>query len=976
MQDDYLVELGKEGLLEEVARLNEVNRQLQSEMKLIKDQYDEAIKFTYKIEEFSEENKNLKKQISESKLKVDDLERRLQISQQLNAELSSTKDQIKVNFDKAHFDEISDLQMQINIAKNENLNLNSRFQQQIKETESSLFSAQSEIALSQKQMTKVLQIVGTYFNQIFKTPQDLIQAFTDLIKEKDSGNGNNNETLDINTKNMDALMSKISSLRAQYQNEKQKRKESQMTIIKLKKKMDQEISNYEEQITQLKDHISQQANEIERLELLQQQKLLKIEGPPPPRLRNKGIQLNLVDATDNSLVENYRHQLSNANKEAEAQEANISILKMQLDSMVKQVEEAENAKNTLNQKIKQIAQKYQESENDLKHQRQKNDNLIIKLNNLEEKLTEKQTQDSLPTSKLESQIKILQGDLHNKDLVINDLENALKIQKIEIAQNTSNKEKLIALLVKQNQMLNVFDELCQKKANPQIKYVEKIITTEPKFKWAIDKLPKEIFDIVKDISENDAISIESRIKNIFIVINKWITQNDNIHQKLLNKIQLDYEQSQFQFESFKKNLLEICEFEDTDNSSIFSQISNLVKNCRETAKELIEMKENELELLETTKCQTSKELIDKFKTLILNNSTLLEKLENERKKRSMIKKQFVVLYAEREKDFSQKIDLLNKSNENSRKQIEKLQQNINSLQKQNKSLIEQLQEVNKVQQKVIKENNEANQNKDEQHIEHNYEVDVEDMSRTQAIYHNEELQYQIKNLEKTSNIWKEAAQKATDETTKLQNTIKDMKDDFEKQIEQINKKHEIEIEQNNNTIREMSNKLKAQAEDSKMALDKLNESLIKVNKMYEGALQQISDLKYESEKVRLSAETKVESIERAKKLSEAQLKAKILSIDSSYAMTLEDEKQKSETEKRELIEYFVRSFKRFSNINSQMNEESFFELVRKVRSEFDKKQKTEDAIRKLIKAKDDDTIEDALTQFIIQNHPQFQEKSF
>lgn len=59
-------------------------------------------------------------------------------------------------------------------------------------------------------------------------------------------------------------------------------------------------------------------------------------------------------------------------------------------------------------------------------------------------------------------------------------------------------------------------------------------------------------------------------------------------------------------------------------------------------------------------------------------------------------------------------------------------------------------------------------------------------------------------------------------------------------------------------------------------------------------------------------------------------------------------------------------------MNDQLDEDAFKETVRKVKNQFDKCQKREIAIRKLIKAKDRESTDDALTQFIIRMHPQFQ----
>ena len=122
----------------------------------------------------------------------------------------------------------------------------------------------------------------------------------------------------------------------------------------------------------------------------------------------------------------------------------------------------------------------------------------------------------------------------------------------------------------------------------------------------------------------------------------------------------------------------------------------------------------------------------------------------------------------------------------------------------------------------------------------------------------------------------------------------------------------------------------------------------------------------------MNADSKYEAVERSKKLSECQYKAKILSIESKHAIDLEEQKKNSEKEKRDLIQYFIKNFSSYSNMNDKLDEDSFKETVRKVKNQFDKSQKRETAIRKLIKAKDRESTDDALTQFIIRMHPQFQ----
>ena len=257
---------------------------------------------------------------------------------------------------------------------------------------------------------------------------------------------------------------------------------------------------------------------------------------------------------------------------------------------------------------------------------------------------------------------------------------------------------------------------------------------------------------------------------------------------------------------------------------------------------------------------------------------------------------------------------------------------------------------------------------------------ISNNNKSQSIFEYEDLQYSLENAEKSCNLWKETARKANDEKSNLQNRIQKIMNEYENQISHLNKKHEIEQSQNQKTIFELSQKLKTQSEDNEIAIKNLHTSLDKIQKLYDDSVQEIVQLKNEKEKLLHSSTVNIESIERSKRLSEAQLKAKFFSLDANFSAAVDAEKQKSEKEKRELIEYFLNSFRKFrlkqiNNIkdyDEKIDEEYYKFYVRLVKNEFEKHLKTDEAIRKLIKANNEEPLEDVLTQFIIQNHPQFQ----
>lgn len=1073
MEDERVANLDRDGLIEEITHINEVNRQLRSELAVLKQQYDEAINFTLKIEEFTEENKNLKKQISESRLTIDDLHRRLQISQQTNIELSNIKEKVKENADKAYLDEVNDLKIQLDIAKSENTNMNRRHQEQIKNLESSFFKTQSESALYKKQLEKVMSVVGTCFNEKFENPQDLCQKVSFAMQQvQKSNSGTKIPTL--NNELIEDMQNKLISIKKQYQNEKDKRKEIQMVVLRFKKKVEQDNLAYEDQITQLKDIINQQLNEIHRLELLNQQKTLTQSNHIQfSNLHSVACQTYHKDPNEHTEtigvdIENYKRQVNNSNVQIEALETNSSMLKMKIDTLIHQVEEAENAKALISNKFKQTQLKLNELEKELKTSKSENQMQSIKINELQNQLNHNISSSMIPTKQLESKVKIMETTIESKNNALKNLENLLSDQTAELTEISSAKDRLLSVIERQNHMLNVYNDIFNQQAREETNKIssksyefnrqgeiddEKVIIVEPKFKWPIEMLPKEIFEIVKDITENDSMSIQSRIKNVFIVLNKWIEQcsNNNIKEyKKINDHLVSISQS---YNDFRWNIIELIkaeiinESDDTDAESdtendeendeydefdynnrndhketlknkikerknkiinmksndenqkeneelIKNYLSQLMNKNRMISRKLKDFQDNLSYLLKSSDSSNIEKVIEKQKILTKDNKLLIQKLEEEKKKRASMKKKYKIILIEQAKESNEQISLLQKAKDNSRQQIENLQESIKKFQDQNQLLLTQIKEqqsqIDSAHQKIRKDkknkkadiinsnvnndnfiNPEFNNNNNNQNISNN---------KSQTIFEYEDLQYSLENAEKSCNLWKETARKANDEKSNLQNRIKKLMTEYESQISHLNKKHEIEQNQNQKTILELSQKLKNQSDDNEAAMKNLHKSLDKIQKLYDDSVQEIVQLKNDKEKLIHSSAANIESIERSKRLIEAQLKAKLLSLDANYSAVIDSEKQKSEKEKRELIEYFINSFRKFrlkqlknmKDYDEKIDEEYYKLYVRMVKEEFERHQKTDEAIRKLIKANNDDPLEDVLTQFIIQNHPQFQ----
>ncbi|OHT00279.1 hypothetical protein TRFO_33064 [Tritrichomonas foetus] len=953
---------------------NEENRQLKEEISILKEQFENTIDYVPSMTKFYQENTDLQKKLIEQQAANDDLKKRLKIAMENNSDLANKQKKSRSNSEKAYIEEITSLQAQLESAKAEIEKMNSIYQSQIKDLESSNFKSQSESSCHQIQISKILKVAGGYFDSVFKNTDELIEQ----LKKKPESNhplANLSNMAELDAEN--EKEAKIRQLKSKLSNEKQKRNELNLTLLKLKKKNDHERLTSEEQIIKLQDHIRQQANEIQRIELLHQQSSIPT-GPPPPKHRNAICQVQLFTQNENKEIEELQHELLKANSKISELTFDLESMKTKCDDLTTQLNEMDTTKMQLIEKLKQMTGEFSESEKQLYLQKKENEQLSILNHELRDKLNQKEADAILPQTQLATKLKFVQADYKNAQSALSNLEKMYDDQKKEIQELSINKEKLIMIIEKQNSLLNGMTEYFENKpTNNEPKVVEKEVTVEPQFQWNVGDLPAEILDIVNEFASNDSLSLESRIKNIFLVINKWIEQQQNIYQKELSSNISKREEIEKAYNKYKTDTISACDDENVDESNICDFISDMIYKNLDLQKENKTIKDNEQRLLDKANVSDFETLIDKTEQAIEQNKKLAEKYDIERKKRLQMKKQFKEYVALKEKDFADKMEMSKRAKENSRKQIEKLQNSIGQLQEQNKELINQIKQSpngkdDSDEEYKLREKQAEMYRKREEERELEFSMNL---SQTQKIgYENDELKAQVQSLNKTIQSWQDQYKEMHNENESLQQKLENQRNEYEEFISQLTKKNDQDNNQNRETIQNLTEKLKVQAEDHKAALDKLNASLIESNKLYEKVFQEKSKVAFEKERMQHSANLKMEAVERAKKLSEAQLKAQLLSIDSKYSMIVEEEKQKAEKKKRELIEYFIGTFRQFSDVDSSLNEESFKQVVKKVQNQFEKNERVETAIRKLIKASEDEPIEDALTQFIIKNHPQFQMK--
>lgn len=998
-----------------IKQLTEINEKLNAELQNLKKEYAQSLNVIPDLQKVYSEVNTLKMSLCEYQSKNDDLQKRLDIALKANAEMmENCRNSDSPTDPKQYEKELIDLNMNVNKLKSENDFLKNQYKSQLRNYESSLYQSQSETAQLQSNVSKLLKAAECYFSNHFEN----IQNLTTFLNESPQKTQKVDAQIIAKNKEIQELIDKVKHLKEKYRNEKQKVKTLQIGVLKLKKKAESDELEVKEQITLLQDKNNQQENEIKRLKLYNEQRIL--EEKALHRHKNQMTQFSSVEE-ESRLNLTFKRELESATSLINENETTISSLRKELEDAQNQILQNDMVRSQLSLKLQNANSDIEDLQNQLQKQKQINEQLSLaerkkrrqrlaegKSDNQSNTESEEYSKEQIEREQIEKELTESKEKIDNLQQANKHLGDLLQNQKDEIEDLCNAKDKLITVIEQQSILYNNLEKSMEENQNNKPKIIEKEIAVEPKFEWQFGRLPSEISDIVNEIGENDSLSIESRIKSIFTVINKYIENEQNAHKKEKDEFQQTNKEIGNEFEEYKNSIVEAFnkvegegEGEDENKEKSIEpdeapkMISEVLAKNKKMENELATLNNQNQKLFTEADCESFDVAFEKYKTMNDNLKRKSTQLKEERKKRSTMRKQMTQVLATKDKELEQKTSTLKKINENSRNQINQLQSQLDKLTEQNKNLINQMlsasiKKKHKSKKRQVNfENNENNENNEnsENSINNNnnnkanhenneatelYTQFDSQLDSTHLRFQVDDLSDQINNLNREINLLKQALKEAQKEALHQKAKNDELKKKFEEEMLNTQSNNRKEKAQLQSTIDDLAGKMLVEKKDNREAVNNLNESLLEKEKQIDQLNQQVMNLKFENEKAQMSAESKIEALDRSKKLSDCQYKAKILSIESKHAIDLEEQKRNNEKNKRDLIEYFIKNFSSYSNMNDQLDEDTFKETVRKVKNQFDKCQKREIAIRKLIKAKDRESTDDALTQFIIRMHPQFQ----
>ena len=568
------------------------------------------------------------------------------------------------------------------------------------------------------------------------------------------------------------------------------------------------------------------------------------------------------------------------------------------------------------------------------------------------------------------------------DFLAQEQENLSK----EIESLTNQRDKSYSLILLFNNLLKT-EEKCIEKQTQKIQEMKKELEQaksnennedQLNYKFDFSQFPSELGKILSTITANDLISFNIRLNNVLSVISKWINNREGETkgkiQEFENKIDLIERKQFLSLEEIKKTTKDETVSIETLPKLILSLLEEKEKS-EETAKKnatIIEKARRDNGIKE------DENISDYIANLISTQNDLKQmikserqEMENEREVETQKKK--ALKEACRRKD--DQIKILEKTNAHNRNQIEQLQTILSELQDNNKELLTRFNHTKESNANEYK----AAQNQYEDEV-YNKMQEIASLraSMTQQIQQltneNKEQKNQIELLQASKQLLEENLMQKSADYKEISSKYYEINKVAQKNEEEITKAMQKKVDDANLIIKETNMKIDKLKDDHKNEITELSAKLAETEKNVNKLNNQISELGLKLKKGEREKKIREDSFQRSQKLLEAQTKAQLVIAETNSQMKLEEEKNKNEAKIRSIYTYFAEEFGTFYDASQKISEESFKELVHIVKKELEKARKQEQAVRLFFNANEMQSTEEAMTKYIIDNHPKLKAK--
>ncbi|OHT10826.1 hypothetical protein TRFO_19809 [Tritrichomonas foetus] len=1007
-------------------RLSETIDQLRKENSQLKSQFDEAVSISDEVEKIHSQNNKLIIEVRQLKSEKEDLQRRLNISVQSNEEISKKFENFKKMQNFQFTNDQETICKEIDKIKQENENRIKDLTIEVETVKNDCEQKGVTIQLLKSKIDHALQNAERYFHCQVTDFDMLISILSKPTFSNLNSAAPNviNDQIDIDdslcskkVKEKKGIVKKYKSKIKKIENEKDDE------IDELKRKIHELSTNFIKEKNDYLNQIEKLKEEKQNFESKTRIQITSLESKLESYKRNQSNAINNTKITET--IETQMNKPNNIEpldvdylieRQKQQQQQQLEKQQQQQRKRQSEIEEQYLIKiEDLNRKLKNAEEQMNKYYQDFKVQESQKQKFELDFERVSGELKSLK----IIHAECQNEIKTLRETLHSSNLK-NKLNSPNDKKQIPINMNQYN---LVKLNESQKAEIERLNKLRTAEQNEKTALSKKIAILENDLNACEEKLKKTqesfdefCFEVQKqpkptandllppsafscpDLDKQLAVSIEkiainaslqpsSKIRNSFKTIANYYEQKIiqmNEHMKAMN-----FENESLK-QTFNKFLIDsslvisddpmtIDDLLERQGSTVFiNKLIELKNKCthyqhRSSYMDSVFLRFKELFGIDNT--QTSHEneelmdQVEKFHHAFYDKIKLLKQREKQLKSLASCCNGLKKVIKQNEK----KISELNY-------RTEELNQIINELTNKNDDSSRTIQSMKQQIFNVTQELEQAKATKGEMEHElklmnENALAMVSNKLKEQEQKLRDELNSTIVQLNEASVEIKETDNQFENCKKLLQSeraTSKKLEEEMKKLREEIQTKElsaqlrlKEEKKQLNESFERTFDQLRKQCELHRIDVQKLTKSLAESEDQIKQLKLQCSSITAEKNRL-LENLRSVESVSnRQKKLFEASMKAKLMTIDTEYTKKLEAIQSENELCQRKMFSFIADSFRSYFNPCIHIDEKSFRIIVERVRQELSRLSDSDQAIRMMLNVNELQTTEDAVAQLLL-----------
>jgi hypothetical protein len=194
----------------------------------------------------------------------------------------------------------------------------------------------------------------------------------------------------------------------------------------------------------------------------------------------------------------------------------------------------------------------------------------------------------------------------------------------------------------------------------------------------------------------------------------------------------------------------------------------------------------------------------------------------------------------------------------------------------------------------------------------------------------------------------------------LEQSQEDLKD-----VQSANRKLTAKLEKKDGVAGEAFYDLESKNDELKIAFDEATAALSEKEEAIRRLTAQVDQLDFALKKAKLQSQSRIDHLERQKKLLEVQSKTRVIACETEHSVELETIRNQYETEKRALHAFLAEQFQMYFDPGRALNDDGCREIIYRVKKDFERHHQQELAIRKLARAHEGQTTAEALMTLVL-----------